>query len=146
MNLRATVLAAGAVLLVCLAALGQLSKRAPSNLLVEVSVRPHSASGPILVPGDRTDKPAFVAEIWLHHPPTGVAYAHKRVVVFPDEPAKGTFPAADLSVDYTVSLDSKQHRVEAKVNAHRGQEFVCGSSSEIWLSEPKAALQQVPGK
>ncbi len=135
-----------ATVLFSVAALGQMSQRAPSNLLVQVSVTPYPVGDPILVPGDRSDKSAFVAEILLLHPPTNVAYGHKRFVVFPGEPAKGSFPAADLSVDYIINLDLQENRAETKVRVHRGQEFVCGSAGEIWLARPKAGIQPAPGR
>lgn len=118
----------------------------PSNLLVDVSISPYPNGSPVLVPGDRSDKPAFVAEIFLLNPSTKIAYGHKRLAVFSGEPAQGTFSADDLSVDYRIRIDTETGRAETEVRARRGEEFVCGSRGTIWLGGPPAGVQPAPRK
>jgi hypothetical protein len=138
-------LAVIAAVLLGLTAAGKPAASAPSNLLVDVSVVPYPEGSPVLVPGDRSDKPSFVVEIWLHHPPTGVAYSHKVFVVFAGEPANGSYSAGDLSVDYRIKVDLKEETAEASVRVSRGKEFVCGAHSLVRLAAPKAGIQPAPG-
>jgi hypothetical protein len=138
-------LGALAALVLSVAAFGQTPKPAPSNLLVDVSVVPYPEGSPVLVPGDRSDKPPFVVEIWLHHPPTDVLYGHKLFVVFAGEPANGSFSAGDLSVEYRINVNLKDKTAETSVRVNRGKELVCGAHTLVRLAAPKAGIQPAPG-
>ncbi|OFV81005.1 MAG: hypothetical protein A2Y78_00480 [Acidobacteria bacterium RBG_13_68_16] len=128
-------------------AAGTQPASAPSNLLILVSVNPYPEDEPTLVPGDRSDKPAFIVVIsLLYPPPTEVIYGQERLVVFPGELAKGSFSAVDLTVAYTINVNLEENRAEANVRVRRGEEFVCGSSMSIALGRPKAGIQPAPGR
>jgi hypothetical protein len=133
------------VLVFSVGALAQTPKPAPSNLLVDVSVVPYPEGSPVLVPGDRSDKPSFVVEIWLRHPPTDVVYGHKLFVVFAGEPANGSFSAGDLSVEYRINVNLKVKTAETSVRVSRAKEFVCGAHTLTRLAAPKAGIQLAPG-
>jgi hypothetical protein len=138
-------------LLLAMPGAAQTTRPAPSSLFVEVSVVPTAQAFPILVPGDRTDKPAFVAEIalttaeGLAATPAVQVRGRKRLVVFPGEAADGSFAAGDLSVKYRITVDLEKKTADTRVRVTRGAEFVGGSSTRISLAAPIAGVQHAPG-
>jgi hypothetical protein len=137
-----------AAVLLAGAAAAQAPRSVPSHLLVEVSVLPYSeAPRMVLVPGDRTDRPAYVAEIAVRGPSDeAVLFAHKWFVVFAGEPAIGTFSSGELSVEYRIKVDAKEPRADALVRVIKGGTFLCGSHTKVAFSATKAGVQHAPGK
>jgi hypothetical protein len=119
----------------------------PSNLLVDVSVVPVADVPLVLVPGDRTDKPAYLAEVSVVGPTERpVAYAHKQLVVFAGEETNGSFKGADLSVGYRIRVDPEKRTADASVRVSRDGRFLCGSRTRIKITVPEAGIKPAPGK
>jgi hypothetical protein len=120
----------------------------PSHVVVDVSVVPVSeAPRMVVVPGDRTDKPAYVAEIAVRGPSEEAAmFAHKWFVVFPGEPASGTFSSSGLSIEYRVAVDEKEPRADAGVRVTARGKFIGGSHCRFALTASTAGVKQAPRK
>jgi hypothetical protein len=137
---------AAAALLVGAAA-AEAAGPTPSHVVVDVSLLPVSeAPRMVVVPGDRTDKPAYMVEIAVRDPSERAAmFAHKWFVIFPGEPATGTFSGGGVSVEYRVALDAKELRADAGVRVTAGGTFIGGSSTKISLTALKVGVQHAPG-
>lgn len=130
--------------LVVAGAFAQAPPPVPPAVVIDLSITPAPAGGYTLVPGDRTDKPAFVARIGVHRavaPPGRGSVAHKRVVVFPGEPAKGSFDAPEGPVEYTIEIDPAASRAEASLRVRNGGAVLCESHTSISLAAPRTGVQ-----
>ncbi len=144
------VIAVTGALVLAGAAAGQTPPATPTpetGLLVDVSVLPVSEVPMVMVPGDRTDKAAYVAQIMVVGPTDKpVTYAHKQLVVFAGEEAKGSFRGGGLSVAYRIKLQPEERTADASVRVTRDGRFVGGSRTQIRIAVPKAGLTPAPGK
>ena len=120
--------------------------------MVDVSVAPYPHGSPVLVPGDRSDTPAFTVEIrvatgiGLKDYPPKLAWGHKRLVAFAGEPASVSYESGGLSVQYRIKIDFEKKTADTSVRVLRGSAFLGSSSTRISLDVPESGFKPAPGK